>query len=123
MRVLGIDYGEKKIGLAIADGPLAEPLGVINKKSWESRIGMVCEKQGIEKIIVGVSEGKMANKTKKFGEMLGKITGLPVEYHDETLTTKEAIAKMEEIGKRLKAEDAISAALILQEYLDKLERK
>lgn len=122
MKILGIDYGEKKIGLAIADGPLAEPLSIIGSRNWELGIRRICEEQGIEKIVVGVSEGKMAEKAKQFGRRLAEVVSLPIGYHDETLTTQEAIAKMEEIGKRLKAEDAISAALILQSYLDTQSR-
>lgn len=119
MRILGIDFGEKKIGLAISEGDLAEPLGIIGVRDWESQIRRICQEQKIEKIVVGISEGEMAEKTKKFAVELGKAINLPVELQDETLTTSEAVAKMREIGKKIKDEDAISAALILQAYLDK----
>ena len=123
MNLLGIDFGEKKIGLALATGPLAEPIGVIkairDRQQSISRIKRICQEQEIGKIILGISEGKMAEKTKKFSQELGEIIGLPIEFQDETLTTNEAVAKMREIGKRVKDEDAISAALILQAYLDK----
>lgn len=119
MNLLGIDFGEKKIGLALATGPLAEPIGIIDIRNWELGIKRICQEQEIEKIILGISEGKMAEKTKKFAQELGEIIGLPIEFQDETLTTNEAVVKMREIGKRVKDEDAISAALILQAYLDK----
>lgn len=120
MRILGVDFGEKRIGLAIADDFLAEPLGTVKSKKALVR---VCQKQGIEKIIIGISEGKMAKKTRRFGEKLGQLTGLPIEYQDETLTTKQAEELMLQAGKskkrRQRQTDTIAATLILQNYLDR----
>lgn len=120
MKLLGIDFGLVNIGLAIAEGPLVEPLGVIQD---EKQIKRICHKQGIEKIIIGISEGKMAKKTRNFGKRLKRITSLPVEYQDETLTSEEAKRLMIKIGKpkkkRQEQRDAIAAALILQNYLDR----
>jgi len=119
MKLLGIDFGEKKIGLAMAEFNLVEPLGVVNKLKVISRI---CQDQGIEKIIIGLSEGKMAKKTRQFGEQLASLTGLPIQYQDETLTSEEAKRIMVKIGKpkkkRQRQIDAIAAALILQSYLE-----
>ncbi|GAG09922.1 unnamed protein product, partial [marine sediment metagenome] len=84
MKILGVDFGEKKIGLAISEDFLAEPLGVIKA---ERAIKRICQEQGIEKIVVGISEGKMAETTRDFGERLKSATGLSVEYQDETLTS------------------------------------
>jgi putative Holliday junction resolvase len=122
MNLLGIDFGEKKIGLALATGPLAEPMGVIKISNLKSQISNICQEHGIEKIVMGISEGKMAEKTKKFAQELGKTVGLPVEFQDETLTTSEAIMKMKQAGKKVKKkkEDAFAAALILQDYLDRM---
>ena len=122
MRLLGIDFGERKIGLAISEGPLAEPAGIV--KNLEEVVRF-CQEQEIDKIAIGLSEGKSAKKQKKFGQSLAKLTGLPVEFQDETLTTKEAIRKMKEGGKKVKGrkEDAFAASLILQEYLDRLKRE
>lgn len=124
MKILGIDYGEAKIGLATSEGEIAEPLGMIEIRNWELGIGNICRKEKVEKIVMGVSEGKMGEKTREFGERLGEITGLPVEFWEETLTSKEAIKKMIEAGKakrkRKTDEHAIAAALILQDYLDNL---
>jgi len=127
MRILGIDYGLKKIGLAISEGELAEPLGVINAirntQYAIRKIKAICDKDGIEKIVVGISEGKMAEKQRKFGRELAKITSLSVEFQDETLTSQDAIAKMIQAGKRRKFrrqfQDAVAAAIILQSWLDK----
>lgn len=124
MKILGIDYGEAKIGLAISEGKIASPIGAIDTKIWKTGIGEICERENIERIIVGISEGKMAEKTKKFGQILEKTAGLPVEYWEETLTSKEAVKKMIEAGKARKRrkmdEHAVSACLILQDYLDNL---
>lgn len=120
MKLLGIDFGLKNIGLAIAEGFLVEPVGVIKA---ENQIKRVCQEHGIEKIIIGFSEAKMAKKTRQFGKRLTRVTGLPVEYQDETLTTEEAKELMVKIGKpkkkRQEQTDAIAAALILQSYLDR----
>lgn len=111
----------------MSEGELAEPLGVINAirntQYAIRKIKAICDKDGIEKIVVGISEGKMAEKQRKFGRELAKITSLPVEFQDETLTSKDAIAKMIQAGKRRKFrrqfQDAVAAAIILQSWLDK----
>lgn len=143
MKILGIDFGKKNIGLAIADGSLSEPYsklqikklanrdssGMKKLKSLQSRIPAecerikkICETEGIDKVVIGISEGRMARKTRDFGKRLKKATGLPVEYQDETLTSEEAKKLMVEIGKpkkkRQKQADSIAAALILQRYLE-----
>lgn len=118
MKFLGIDYGKAKIGLAISEGLLAEPFGIIKASAAPKRIVGVCREMSIQKIVIGISEGGMAEQTKKFAHELAKLTDLPIDYQDETLTSKEALAKMSEVGKNWKDEDAVSAALILQTYLD-----
>ena len=125
-KVLGIDYGLKKIGLALADGEWVEPLmGIKNKKEKEKVlriIEIICQKQAIGKIVIGLPESGLVKEIKKFGSDLGGITSLPVFYQDENLTTQDAIVKMIAAGKSRKArkrdEDAIAAALILQNWLD-----
>jgi putative Holliday junction resolvase len=123
MNLLGIDYGEKKIGLALASGPLSEPIGVIKISNFKTQIPEICQEHKVEKIVVGISEGKMAAKTRKFAQGLKAIINLPIEFQDETLTTQEARSKMKQAGKRIrgKKEDAFAAALILQSYLDKIK--
>ncbi len=120
--ILGIDYGEAKIGLAISEGELAQPLGVIEINNWQEEISRICQEQGVEKIVVGISEGQEAQKTKQFGEELKNLTNLPVEYVDETLSSQKAVEKMNEAQKpRMKkksSEHPIAAAIILQDYLD-----
>lgn len=119
MKLLGIDFGEKNIGLAIAEGPLAAPLGTVKRMVT---IQKICQQQGIEKIVIGLSEGLMGQKTQRFGASLSQLTGLPVVYQDETLTSVEAeimmIKSAKPRRKRRTQRDAFSACLILQNYLD-----
>lgn len=126
MKILGIDWGERRVGLAITEGEIPRPFGVEFKiYNLKFKIKELCEKEGIEKIVVGISEGKSAQRAREFGQELEKITGLPVEFFDETLTSQEAIRKMVEAGtskkKRKEFQDAVSAALILQGYLEDKE--
>lgn len=107
------------MGLAMAEGPLAEPLGIISAQNWESEIRRIVTEQKIEKIVLGLSEGEMGEKQKAFAQKLNQILGLPVELQEEILTTYDALSKMKEAGKPMQNEDAIAAALILQAYLDK----
>lgn len=125
MLILGIDYGRKKIGLATADGLLAEPLKTLRYQDIKILSGVlreITEKLKVKKIVVGISEGKMAKETKAFGERIEAKLGIPVVYQDETLTTQEAHELAIKAGikrkKRRELEDAYSATLILQAYLD-----
>lgn len=124
MRILGIDFGIAKIGLAVADDNLAQPLGVMkNGLRTLNKIAQLVKQKQIERIVVGVSQGKIGQKAEGYGKKLKETTGLEVVFQDETLTTKDAIAKMIEAGKKKKyrqeKEDAFAAAIILQAYLDK----
>jgi len=119
MKILGIDFGERRIGLAIAESGLAEPFSIIEVSDPLSQIVKICEQEKIQKIVLGLPPG--SEKIKKFGRRLMEKTGLEVIFWDETLTSEEALTKMIQAGrpqrKRRRLDD-ISAALILQEYLD-----
>lgn len=126
MKILGIDYGEKKVGLSLAASFVAEPFRVIRYKNQSyliDTIKEVIEKEGVDKIVIGISEGKMEKKIKKFGKILKEAVSFPVVYQDETLSTYEANKKSIEAGvnrkKRHRMEDAFSATIILQSYLEK----
>lgn len=119
MKILGIDYGRRKVGLAIADGPLAEPLRVIKYSDsvvLEEKIKQILESEKIEKVIVGVSEGEMGKESENFAKKLG------AETFDETLSTRDAQNLSREAGisrkKRHEMEDAYAAAIMLQNWLD-----
>jgi len=120
--VLGIDFGLKRIGLAVADENLAQPLVVVaNSLGMIDQILEICQQQKIKKIIIGLPEGRLVKKIKEFSQKLQEITGLPIEFQDETLTSEDALDMMIKIGKKKKAreekQDAFAAAIILQEYL------
>lgn len=124
MKILGIDYGRKKIGLAMTEGILAVPLRVIKKEPQIlEKIRKICWAQQVTRIVVGLPERGIVEEIKSFAKKLAEITGLPVVFQDETLTSQSAIAKMLEAGKKRKfrqqKEDAVAAALILETYLEK----
>lgn len=118
MRILGIDYGRSKIGLAVAEGSLAEPWKVVAPGALKR----ILEEEKFDKIVVGVSSGTMGEEQKKFALAIGHWTSVIVETFDETLTTKEAQRLSLEVGisrkKRRSLEDAFAACLMLQGYLD-----
>lgn len=125
MRILGIDYGRKKIGLAVAEGKLAEPLVVIRYEDTKvliSKLRQVINENNIEKVVVGISEGKTAGETKTLLSAIRSTLSTPIETFDETLSTQEAQRLSIESGvkrsKRKSLEDAYSAAVMLQNYLD-----
>jgi putative Holliday junction resolvase len=126
MKLLGIDYGRSKIGLAMSDGRLAEPYQVIRYKDFDkmiAHIGRIVEKQKIEKIVVGVSEGEMAVEINSFVQTIRlTLNPVPCEVQDETLSTHDAIEMSiaSHMGrkKRKEMEDAFAAAIMLQNYID-----
>lgn len=117
MKILGIDYGRRKIGVALADTitKLVEPLNVPS-------ISKYVQENDVRKIIIGLAGGSLDDEIKKFGERVANDTGLPVEYFDETLTTQDAqkllLASGAKRKKRKNREDAVAAALMLQYYLE-----
>jgi len=133
MRFLGLDVGDRRIGMAVSDetGAVAQGRGVYTRQGEEEDLSYfveLCRREQVEKIVVGLplnmdgSEGKQAAKARAFGEALGGRTGLPVEFLDERLTTVEADWVLREAGlrerKRRRVRDELSAVLILQAWLD-----
>ena len=133
MRILGLDVGDKRIGVAMSDpmGILASALTVIERKGDNSDfkviLGLVKEHE-VGRIVVGLpqlmdgSHGEQAEKTKVFAEQLRQLTNLQIEMHDERLSTSVADQLLRDAGKNRKQRkenrDAAAAALILQWYLD-----
>lgn len=127
MRILAIDFGLSRIGLAINLEKIAEPLMVIsNSPNVVSKIAEICQKNKIEKIVIGLTEGQLAKVTKEFAGKLFLSCQIPFEFQDETLTSKGALARMISSGKGKKVrrvmEDAFAAACILEEYLEERRR-
>lgn len=125
MKILGIDYGRSKIGLAIGDSEtkIAQPLEVQrNVQCTIYNVQKIVKECNIDKLLIGLPDGKMDEEIKRFGEELKKQTGVEVEYFDETLTTQDAQKVLLRSGKsrrlRKKSEDAVAAALMLQWYLE-----
>jgi putative Holliday junction resolvase len=133
MRSLGLDIGDKRIGVALSDpeGILASPFTIINRRdeNWDIKVitDIISQKQ-VGQIVVGLprsldgSLGRQVEKVKAFVQKLCEHTQVPVEYRDERLTTVMAERLKRAAGSkksRKKARhDAQAAALILQGYLD-----
>ena len=133
MRSLGLDIGDKRIGVALSDpgGILASPLTIVSrqddKTDIEAILKIVSQNQ-VAKIIVGLplsmngKAGKQAERVKDFTRELCRYTDIPVELRDERLSTVSARRMMREgnnrrAGKKMRY-DAAAAAIILQGYLD-----
>ena len=127
MKYLGIDFGLKHVGLALADGPLSEPLGEKKYTTLSelfNYLKRLCMEQEIDKIVIGLPEGRLAETVKKFGSDLSGLTNKEVVYQDETLSSQEAKDKLLASGApqaKRRLDHQAAAALILQEYLDMIE--
>lgn len=125
MKILGIDYGRKKIGIAVGDTDtkLAEPLTTFNNfKFLILNLKSILNDQMIKKIVIGIPGGKIQAEIKKFGQEVKKETGASVEYFDETLTTQDAqkilIASGRKRKSRKEKEDSVAAAVMLQLFIE-----
>ena len=136
MRILGLDFGTKTVGVAVSDELLitAQGLEIIRRtaptklRQTLARIDELVGEYGVEKIVLGYpknmnnTEGERCEKTQEFKEMLEKRTGLEVVLWDERLTTVSADNAMMEMGirreNRKEYVDEIAAIFILQGYLD-----
>lgn len=135
-RIIAIDFGEKRIGVAVSDplGITAQPVGTlksVGKKGDVAALVTLIEEKGADAIILGMpfrldgSEGTLCARIKKIGRALEAATGLKVEYQDERFTSEEASDALREASvrgkKKKKVIDTIAAQLILQRYLDSAE--
>ena len=136
MRVIGLDYGSKTVGVALSDELMltAQPLTTIHRdrptklRQTLAQIEQIIEQYDVDRIVVGWpkkldnEEGERCEKTKEFGDMLENRTGLEIIYQDERLTTAQADGVLEQGGirkdKRKQYIDKMAASLILQNYLD-----
>jgi putative holliday junction resolvase len=132
-RVLGLDVGLRRIGVAVSDplGITAQGLETLqrrNKKHDLAWLERVIREYDVKEIVVGLplrmsgAEGTQAEKIRVFAEMLAKEFGLPVHFWDERLTSSEANRLLREtelsIEKRGKAVDRMAAVLILQGWME-----
>ena len=123
LKILAIDYGTRRIGLAVSIGNLAEPLKIIqNREAKIEDVLQICDKENIEMILVGISENQMAEQTLKFVQALQSVTQIPVVTYDETLSSQTVHRKLAHSGmkrsRRQQPIDHLAAAEFLQEYLD-----
>ena len=134
MVIISVDYGDVRTGVAACDKLqlLASPVTVIKQKDPEllsEEIKKICLEKKAEKIVLGLpknmdgSEGFRAEACKEFAKLLSEKTGLSVDFQDERLTTVSAhsiLNATDTRGKKRKAVvDAVSAVLILEDYLRK----
>lgn len=135
MRILGLDYGDSRIGVAVSDllGLTAQSIGLIAEKNFEKQVVKVleyCEEYNAEKIVLGMPKnmngtiGERGEKTVVFANALKEKTSVPIIFWDERLTTSAAHRTLSESnvsGKKRKGIlDKIAAVFILQGYLDSL---
>ena len=136
MRIMAIDYGDARTGLAVSD-----PTGSIVGDAWTmeewnaeraaGRIADEAKKRSVERLVLGLpknmdgSEGPRAEKSRTFKTLLESVTGLPVTLWDERRSSVEAHAILHAVGKKEKAHrktvDAVAARLILEGYLGSLK--
>lgn len=137
MRILGIDYGRRRLGIALSDEGeiLASPLLVYKSHGLERDldflIRLIAERE-VERIVLGLplnmdgSRGEMAEEVLSFAETLHEKSGLPVDTFDERLTTTEAERVLVQADlsrkRRKKLRDSLAAVLILQGYLESLKK-
>jgi putative Holliday junction resolvase len=133
MKVLALDIGKRRIGVAVSDelGLLARPLQTVQSVSLNvdvKRIVELAQELGAEMVVVGDplhmsgDPSTMSNRARKFGETLQAASGLPVEYVDERLTSVEAERILLDQGvhpRKVREQiDAVAASVILQSYLN-----
>ena len=136
MRIMGLDYGSKTVGVAVSDalGLTAQGIEIVRRKSENklrqtlARIEEIAKEYGVEKIVLGFPKhmnndiGERAEKSLEFKEMLERRTGLEVIMWDERLTTVEANRTLMEASVRRENRkqylDQVAAVFILQGYLD-----
>lgn len=122
-KTLAIDFGTKRLGLAISIATLADPLKIIpNNDQTIKEIQKVIEEESIKQILLGLSEQEMAVKIKDFAKELEKNIDLPIIFYDETLSSKETHQKINtshmKKSKKRQPIDHYAASHFLQEWLD-----
>lgn len=133
-RYLGLDVGNRRIGVAVSDelGLTAQPVLTLQRKGGRRddlrSLARLCRRFGVAGIVVGNplrlagGESPQAAKTQAFAAELGELTGLPIHFWDERLTTREAHQILYEAGRKRQEHghvvDQVAATMILQEFLD-----
>ncbi|HET8627112.1 MAG TPA: Holliday junction resolvase RuvX [Thermomicrobiales bacterium] len=133
MRALGVDVGERRIGVALSDelGLLAAPLTTVTVRGSDAalaELATIARERAAEVVVVGLPkslsgrEGPQAQAVRAFADRLAPLIDVPIEFWDERLTTVEAeralIARGVKRQQRRARIDAAAAAIMLQDYLD-----
>jgi putative Holliday junction resolvase len=136
-RVLGIDAGERRVGLALSDATrlLATPFGVLHRTAGLApvldAIADLVQREDVTELVVGLplnadgSAGRQAKRSQDFARVARRVVGVPVTLWDERLSTRAAEAIIRAQGQSVRQRkdmDAVAAAVILQDYLDHLRR-
>lgn len=131
MKILSLDLGQKRIGVAVSDGEIVASLDTIETRDRTDALAQIlkiCRDEQVELIVLGLPRSQSSeaeDMVRSFALELNKIITLPVELIDETLTSKEAERILQNIRVDPKSEkykkevDRISAKLILEQYLKK----
>jgi len=134
VRVLGVDVGTHRIGVAVSDptGTIAQSLAVIPRTGWRpvlAEIRRLAQEYRVEQVVVGLplrmdgTEGDASRAAKAFAQRLRGVLDVPIVMQDERLSTAEAeralVAQDVRRAQRRKRRDAVAAALFLQTYLDR----
>lgn len=122
MKLLGIDYGLKRIGVAESNGVYATGLAEFTTNESVVRLKTLCRQRSVELIVIGIPEGRLKEKVKQYGAKLKKELGCDIAYWDETLTSESARHLLVRGGsgpkKRHQLEHQTAAAILLQAFID-----
>ncbi len=120
MNYLGIDYGQKHLGLALAMSPIAEPLDSLEPSMAQQKISQLVKKYNIQKIIIGLPDENQRESIQQFFSSLDLECQLVLV--DETLSSHDARHALLHTSQtsRQKKEHSVAAAIILQSYIDNL---
>ncbi len=122
-KTLAIDYGTKRIGIAISHASLADPVTVLsNDLQLFKNIRDLIDEHGAKQVLVGLSESEMAEKTRTFADELANHIDQPIHFTDETLSSNRVESLLRQKGmkhsKRYGPIDHYAAALFLEEWLE-----
>lgn len=127
MRILAVDFGEKRIGLATSDasGQIATPRRTLARRddaSAAEEIARFCREEEVERVVFGLPrspegvESPYAARIRSFARKFESRSGLPVAFHEETLTTREAQERLPP-GAAREQRDRVAAAVLLEDFL------
>jgi putative Holliday junction resolvase len=135
-RLLGVDFGARRIGVAVSEGRVAVPLTIVQHESRDrdlERVAAIARERGVAVVVVGLpvlesgDEGEQARRTRRFGDALARRLDVPVLYQDERFSSvraEDALADAGAAGGRASRRsgkrriDDAAAAVILQAYID-----